>query len=98
MDVTVHAVCAHLGIGNQPQWTGRVIARATPALLALLSAALLVTRLAHAPLVSCRLPLPQTAQYSEALGRRCLWTHATFPTSPGAADAKNVSRALLDHQ
>jgi hypothetical protein len=103
MEVTFHAARAHLGVETQRQWSERAVARTTPALLGLFS---LVTLLAHDPMTSGHPPLQQTAWYSKAtptfsaalaLVRRHLWTHATFPTSPGTPDGEKVPRALLDH-
>ena len=103
LEVTFHAVRAHLGVETQRQWSERTIARTTPALLGLFS---LVTLLAHQPMTSSTVPLQQTAWYSTAaptfsdalaLVRRQLWTRATFPTSPCDPDGEKVPCALLDH-
>jgi hypothetical protein len=103
LEVTFQALRTHLGVETQRQWSERAIARTTPALLGLFS---LVTLLAHEPMSSSNVPLPQAAWYSKttptfsdalALVRRRLWTQATFPTSPCDAKSEKVPRALLNH-
>lgn len=103
MEVTFHAARAHLGVETQRQWSERAIARTTPALLGLFS---LVTLLAHKPMTSGAVSLPQSAWYTKAtptfsdalaLVRKRLWTQMTFPTSHGDADVEKIPRALLDH-
>jgi hypothetical protein len=103
MEVTFHAVRAHLGVETQRQWSERAIARTTPVLLGLFSC---VTLLAHHPMTTSTVPLQQTAWYSKgtptfsdalALVRRRLWTQMSFPTLPGNAEVEKVPRALLDH-
>lgn len=103
LEATFHAARAHLGVETQRQWSEQAIARTTPALLGLFS---LVTLLAHQPMISSTLSLPQTSWYTKttptfsdalALVRRQLWTQTTFPTSPGDTDVGKVPRALLDH-
>jgi hypothetical protein len=103
LEVTFHAVRAHLGVETQRQWSERAIARTTPALLGLFS---MVTLLAHDHMMGYYSPVPQTAWYRKAtptfsdalaLVRRRLWTQITFPTSPYQADGEKVPRALLNH-
>jgi hypothetical protein len=103
LEATFHAARTYLGVETQRQRSEPAIARTTPALLGLFS---LVTLLAHQPLSSSTVSLPQTAWYTKttptfsdalALVRRHLWTQTTFPTSPGEPDIRKVPRALLDH-
>jgi hypothetical protein len=88
LEVTFHALRAHLGMETQRQWTPLAIARTTPALCGLYS---LVTLLAHPRFSSAALPLRQSAWYHKplptfadalALVRRRLWMALHFPTSP----------------
>ncbi len=103
LEATFHAVRAPLGVETQRQWSEQAIARTTPALLGLFS---LVTLLAHQPMISRTVSLPQTSWYTKttptfsdalALVRRQLWTQTTFPTSPGDPNVGKVPRDLLDH-
>jgi hypothetical protein len=103
MEVTFHAVRAHLGVETQRQWSPQAIARTTPVLLGLFS---LVTLLAHEPFSHTTVPLQQSAWYRKttptfsdalALLRHRLWTQTTFPTSPFLPEVGKVPRALLDH-
>jgi hypothetical protein len=103
LEVTFHAMRAHLGMETQRQWTPLAIARTTPTLLGLFS---LVTLLAH-PAFSCTpRPLPQTAWYAKALPtfadalalvRRQLWASLLFPTSASTPDPQIIPATLLDH-
>ena len=103
LEVTFHAMRAHLGLETQRQWTPLAIARTTPALFGLFS---LVTLLAH-PACSCTpRPLPQTAWYTKALPtfadalalvRRRLWAALLFPTSAPTPDPQIIPGTLLDH-
>ena len=71
MEVTFHAVRAHLGVETQRQWSERAIARTTPALLGLFS---LVTLLAHEPLSRGTAPLAtdRLVSQDDADLQRCL--------------------------
>lgn len=103
LEVTFHAMRAHLGMETQRQWTPLAIARTTPALLGLFS---LVTLLAHPACSAASPPLPQTAWYTMplptfadalALVRRRLWTSLLFQTSASAPDPEKIPGTLLDH-
>jgi hypothetical protein len=103
LEVTFHALRAHLGMETQRQWTPLAIARTTPALCGLFS---LVTLLAHPRCSSTAPPLRQSAWYHKplptfadalALVRRQLWTSLIFPTSPRTLDREQIPRAVLDH-
>jgi hypothetical protein len=103
LEVTFHAMRAHLGLETQRQWTPLAIARTTPALLGLFS---LVTLLAHPACSDAPLPLPQTAWYAKplptfadalALVRRRLWASLLFQTSPLMRDHDKMPGPLLDH-
>lgn len=103
LEVTFHALRAHLGMETQRQWTPLAIARTTPALLGLFS---LVTLLAHPALSAPGVPLPRTAWYAKplptfadalAVVRRRLWTALLFQPSPLLADPQQIPRTLLDH-
>jgi hypothetical protein len=103
LEVTFHALRAHLGMETQRQWTPLAIARTTPALLGLFS---LVTLLAHPTCSGGPPPLPHTAWYCKslptfadalALVRRQLWAALIFPTSPLTDDPGKIPGTLLDH-
>jgi hypothetical protein len=103
LEVTFHAMRAHLGLETQRQWTPLAIARTTPALLGLFS---LVTLLAHPAGSTAPLPLPQTAWYTKplpsfadalALVRRRLWASLLFQTSPRTPDPSKMPGTLLEH-
>lgn len=103
LEVTFHAMRAHMGMETQRQWTTLAIARTTPALLGLFS---LVTLIAHPLCAGAPLPLPHTTWYVKplptfadalALVRRRLWASLLFPTSPLTADLDKMSDTLLDH-
>jgi hypothetical protein len=103
LEVTFHAMRAHLGMETQRQWTPLAIARTTPALFGLFS---LVTLLAHPAMTDVVPPIPHTAWYDKpqptfadalALVRRRLWTSLLFQPSPLAPDPNKIPRALLDH-
>jgi hypothetical protein len=103
LEVTFHAMRAHLGMETQRQWTPLAIARTTPALLGLFS---LVTLLAHPTCSGAPLPLPHTTWYVKplptfadalALVRRRLWASLLFQTSPLTADPDKMPDTLLDH-
>jgi hypothetical protein len=103
LEVTFHAMRAHLGLETQRQWTPLAIARTTPALFGLFS---LVTLLAHPAFSSATPPLPHTAWYVKplptfadalALVRRRLWASLLFQMSSPAADPEKISGTLLDH-
>jgi hypothetical protein len=103
LEVTFHAMRAHLGMETQRQWTTLAIARTPPALFGLFS---VVTLLAHPVLTNQTTPLLHTAWYVKplptfadalALVRRRLWAPVLFPLSPLAVDPKNSPDSLLDH-
>lgn len=103
LEVTFHAMRAHLGMETQRQWTPLAIARTTPALFGLFS---LVTLLAHPACSSATPPLPQTAWYTKplptfadalALIRRQLWASLLFQMSPLTADPEKIPGTLLNH-
>jgi hypothetical protein len=103
VEVTFEEARAHLGMETQRQWSGKAIARTTPAVLALFS---IVTLLAHhrdggeqelcvrqAAWYVKRLPT-----FADALAavRRRLWREAGFRTSSSETDSVKVDRALLE--
>jgi hypothetical protein len=103
LEVTFHAMRAHLGMETQRQWTPLAIARTTPALFGLFS---VVTLLAHPLLSAPAAPLPHTAWYAKplptfadalAVVRRRLWASLLFQTSPLAADPQKIPPTLVDH-
>lgn len=103
LEVTFHAMRAHLGMETQRQWTPLAIARTTPALFGLFS---VVTLLAHPTLSAPAAPRPHTAWYAKSLPtfadalavvRRRLWASLLFQTSPWAADPQKIPRTLVDH-
>jgi hypothetical protein len=103
LEVTFHALRAHLGMETQRQWTPLAIARTTPALCGLFS---LVTLLAHPLFSSATLPLRQSAWYHKplptfadalALVRRRLWTSLLFQPSPRTLDREQIPRSVVDH-
>ena len=103
LEVTFHAMRAHLGMETQRQWTPLAIARTTPALFGLFA---LVTLLAHSEMLDQTTPLPHTAWYAKslptfadalALVRRRCWAALLFPPSPMADDPDKISRVLVDH-
>src|SRR5260370_207501 len=100
LEVTFHAMRAHVGLETQRQWTPLAIARTTPALFSL------VTLLAHPAFSRTPPPLPQTAWYVKALPtfadalalvRRRLWASLLFPPSASALDPEKIPGTLLDH-
>lgn len=102
VEVTFHAVRAHLGVETQRQWSDRAIARTTPALLGLFS---LVTLLADRLIGAGTCPIQRAAWYAKpaptfadalALVRRSLWREMRFCMSPSDADMIQVPRALVD--
>jgi DDE superfamily endonuclease len=103
LEVTFHAMRAHLGMETQRQWASLAIARTTPALLGLFS---LVTLLAHPAMTDQSICLPHTAWYVKplptfadalAVVRRRLWASLLFQTSPLTADPQKIPRTLVDH-
>ena len=103
LEVTFHAMRAHLGLETQRQWTPLAIARTTPALFGLFS---VVTLLAHRACTGATLPLRQTAWYRKplptfadalAVVRRRLWASLLFQMSPGTRDHEQIPGALLNH-
>ncbi|MCA1702473.1 MAG: transposase [Actinobacteria bacterium] len=102
LEVTFHAVRAHLGVETQRQWSDLAILRTTPALLGLFS---LVTLFADALLDGQPLPVRQAAWYAKssptfsdtlALVRQHLWPVPVFATSSSPPDVVEIPRALLD--
>ncbi len=100
LEVTFHAMRAHVGLETQRQWTPLAIARTTPALFSL------VTLLAHPAFSRTPPPLPQTAWYVKALPtfadalalvRRRLRASLLFPPSASALDPEKIPGTLLDH-
>jgi hypothetical protein len=103
LEVTFHAMRAHLGMETQRQWSPQAIARTTPALLGCYS---LVTLLADPVLSHASLSLPQTAWYRKAqptfadalaVVRRNLWASLLFQTSAPRGDPKKIPNPFLDH-
>jgi hypothetical protein len=103
LEVTFHAMRAHLGMETQRQWTPLAIVRTTPALFGLFS---LVTLLAHPRFCGAAPPLWQCAWYHKplppfvdalALVRRQWWTALLFPTSLLTPDHEQIPQPLLDH-
>jgi hypothetical protein len=100
LEVTFHAMRAHLGMETQRQWTALAIARTTPALLGLFS---LVTLLAHPAMTEqADAPAP-TAWYVKphptfadalALVRRRLWVALLFPTAASTSDPEKMPPTL----
>jgi hypothetical protein len=102
LEVTFHALRAHLGMETQRQWTPLAIARTTPALCGLFS---LVTLVAHPAFCGATPPLRQSAWYHKplptfadalALVRRRLWMARLFPTSPRTLDREQIPQPILD--
>jgi hypothetical protein len=100
LEVTFHAMRAHLGMETQRQWTPLAIARTTPALFGLFS---LVTLLAHPTLSDQSVPLRRAAWYVKplptfadalALVRRRLWVALLFPTSAANGDPEKILPVL----
>jgi hypothetical protein len=96
LEVTFHAMRAHLGMETQRQWTPLAIVRTTPALLGLFS---LVTLLAHPSMSNQTISLPHTAWYVKplptfadalALVRRRLWGVLLFPTSTSTGHTEKM--------
>ncbi len=103
LEVTFHAMRAHLGLETQRQWTPLAIARTTPALFGLFS---LVTLLAHPRLCGAAAPMRQSAWYHKplptfadalALVRRQLWASLLFHLSPLTQDREQIPQTLLGH-
>jgi hypothetical protein len=101
LEVTFHAMRAHLGMETQRQWTSLAIARTTPALLGLFS---LVILLAHPTLATQTIRPPQSAWYAKplptfadalALVRRRLWAALLFPTSAANGDPEKILPILM---
>jgi hypothetical protein len=102
LEVTFHAVRAHLGVETQRQWSDLAILRTTPALLGLFS---LVTLCARARLDGQPLPVRQAAWYAKpaptfsdtlAFVRQLLWPVTVFSTSPAAEEVIEIPRALFE--
>ena len=103
LEVTFHAVRAHLGVETQRQWSDRAILRTTPALLGLFS---VVTLCAHELLQGHTLPVRRAAWYAKslptfidalALVRRHLWpVPVDYSLSPAPTDTLQIPRALGD--
>lgn len=103
LEVTFHAMRAHLGLETQRQWAPLAIARTTPALVGLFS---LVTLLAHPLFSGAAPPLRQNAWYHKplptfadalAVVRRQLWTAVLFQTSLLTPDHEQIPQTRLDH-
>jgi hypothetical protein len=83
-------------------WNHQVIARTTPALLALYSmVSLMAAQLIGTDLMPVRTAAwygKQAATFSDtiALVRRCLWSQGPFPTSDAGAELVKVPRSLLE--
>ena len=102
MEVTLEEARAHLGLETQRQWNARAMARTTPALLSLYS---IITLTAHQLLRQESTIVRVTAWYAKirptfadamALGRRQLWDHIHFSTSPHETDMIKVPRVLFN--
>jgi hypothetical protein len=102
LEVTFHAVRAHLGVETQRQWSDLAILRTTPALLGLFS---LVTLVAHARLDGQPLPVRQAAWYAKtaptcsdtlAVVRQLLWPVTVSSTSPSSDEVIEIPRDLFD--
>jgi DDE superfamily endonuclease len=92
----------HLGMETQRQWSGRAIARTTPALLGLYSlVALWAGGLPRGPPILPRAATwyaKRAATFSDALAavRRAIWAHEALPASASDGEAEKVPRAVLD--
>lgn len=102
LEVTFHAMRAHLGMETQRQWTPLAIARTTPALLGPFS---LITLLAHPALTERAIRLPHTAWYVKpqptfadalALVRRRLWVALRIPTSASMDEPEKLLPTLAE--
>jgi hypothetical protein len=96
LEVTFHAMRAHLGMETQRQWTPLAIARTTPALVGLFS---LVILLAHPAMTTQTIRPRQSAWYAKplptfadalALVRRRLWAALLFPPSIANGDPEKI--------
>jgi hypothetical protein len=103
VEVTFHAMRAHLGMETQRQWSTLAIARTTPTLFGLFSA---VTLLAHPHCSQASVSLQQAAWYTKswptfadalAWVRRRLWASLLFQTSVSATHPEVIRSPLLDH-
>jgi len=103
LEVTYHAVRAHLGVETQRQWSALAIARTTPVLLGLFSR---ITMLADRLIGTGACPVQQTAWYAKAtptfsdaiaLVHRSLWLQMSFCTSQSEADVVQIPRAVIEH-
>jgi hypothetical protein len=103
LEVTFHALRAHLGMETQRQWTPLAIARTTPTLCGLFS---VVTLLAHPTLRAPGRPVRHTAWYAKplptfadalALVRRRLWASLLFQPSPLTRNPEKLQQSVLDH-
>jgi hypothetical protein len=101
VEVTFQEVRAHLGVETQRQWSDLAIARTTPVLLGLFS---IVTLLAHRLARRQKLPVRQSAWYSNAqatfsdaiaLVRRRLWQSGSSWTSRPDREMIRIPRALF---
>jgi hypothetical protein len=103
VEVTFEEVRTHLGVETQRQWSGKAIARTTPALLGLFS---WVTLAAHVLQAERPLPVRQAAWYTKPLPtfsdaiafvRSHLWPHQhTFRMSPAEPEMVKLPRSLFN--
>jgi len=102
IEVTFEETRAHLGMETQRQWSGRAIARTTPAILALYS---IVTLTAKQLVPQHDLMTRHAAWYAKdsptfsdtiALVRRSLWSEGIYGGSREQCDMVKIPRALFD--
>lgn len=102
VEVTFEEARAHLGMETQRQWSGRAIARTTPALLGLYSVVTLLARqllMARAmPARTARWYRKEQATFSDtiALVRRWLWMGGYFSMSEKPPDVIKLPRELFE--
>jgi hypothetical protein len=101
-EVTFAEARRHLGVETQRQWSGRAVARTTPALLGLYSLVALWAGELHRG--SAILPhaaawyAKRAATFSDALAsvRRAIWADAASRTSASGGEAEKVPRTVLE--
>jgi hypothetical protein len=102
IEVTFEEARAHLGMETQRQWSGRAVARTTPAILALYS---IVTLTAKQLVPQDDLMIRHAAWYAKdsptfsdtiALVRRSLWSEGIYSGSCDQRDTVKIPRALFD--
>ena len=102
IEVTFEEARAHLGMETQRQWSGRAIARTTPAILALYS---IVTLTAKQLVPKDDVMTRHAAWYAKdsptfsdtiALVRRSLWSEEIYSGSRDQRDTLKIPRALFD--